>query len=753
VADVNRKPGRSPFAFLRDLLHAARPQPVSWRERLAAFPRVGLPLQRPVVIRWNQNQVPFIEAETDRDAAVCIGLVHGHLRGAQIALFKRFFYGRLSELVGPFGRNIDHVIRILDYGHCADALAGCMPPETRSWIEGYVDGLNAQQASLTQLPPEFAVLGMRPEPFTFRDILVGGRFGGTDFNWLTYFPVLAARGQPGFAELWNRTLEVGDLPTATARPHEPHGELEDLLLGTGRTGSNSVAVSARRSATGAALMASDPHLGLSLPNLWVLMGLRSPSFNVVGFTIVGLPVFGLGRNPDLAWGGTNLRAASSDLYDVSRLPPGQITTTKTKLRARFWRPVKRRLRKTPFGPIVSDAKVVRMKDRTPVALRWVGHEPTDEFTGLLRAARARTPEEFRQAFVGYGVSGQNMLFADTAGNIGRVMAVTQPIRRAFPLNDPVLDASDPATHWQGFAGVFDLPSTLNPDAGVIASANDRPTGTDLPIGFAFGTDDRIRRLYALLNVKPRLTIEDLQALQVDTYAPDAARLAAALLRLLGACPGDLAQTPVVRRLAAWDGDYAIDSSGAVAFEMLLTHVVTSLYGSEKKAALPELYSQWSYLTTFLIHDLEACSDGDRQRLLADAVAAAARDAAKFASWGEMHRLQVGPTLSRVPFVGRFFIARDLPVGGSRQTPMKMSHGLERGRHASSFGSMARHISDLSDLDNNWFCILGGQDGWIGSENFLDQLELWQERRYIRMPLRPATIEAEFPVTMTLMPKI
>ena len=107
------------------------PTAVSLQERLAAFPTDGLPLERPVVIRWNEHQVPFIEAETDHDLAFAFGMVHAHLRGGQIALFKRFFYGRLSEMAGPFARDLDHAIRILDYGHAADEWERRMPEETR----------------------------------------------------------------------------------------------------------------------------------------------------------------------------------------------------------------------------------------------------------------------------------------------------------------------------------------------------------------------------------------------------------------------------------------------------------------------------------------------------------------------------------------------------------------------------------------------------------------------------------------------
>lgn len=737
-------------APLKETLGALVPDAASTKERLAAFPTEGLPLEKTVVIRWNDHQVPYIEAESDHDLAVAFGMVHAHLRLGQIALFKRFFCGRISEMAGPLARDLDHAIRILDYGHAAAEWERRMPEETRAWVQAFVDGLNAYQDRLPRLPPEFRLMGMQPEPFTFRDILVGSRFAGTDFTWLNYFPLLERRGQPGFAKLWNRTLETGETPTSSSRPDAPGAELEDLLLNTPRSGSNSVVVSPGRSETNAALIANDPHLGLSLPNLWILVGLRSPTFDVVGLSIVGLPMLGLGRNPDLAWGGTNLRAASSDLYDVSGLDQNSFETKETVIRSRFWRSTTRKIRRCAFGPIISDSKTVKCGGRGPIALRWVGHEPNDEMTSFMNCARARNADEFRRAFIGYGVSGQNMLFATRSGDIGHILAVTQPVRTAFPKDDLVLDARDPATHWRGFAGVMDLPVRLSPESGVIASANDRPAGTDVPIGFTFGSEDRICRLYDLLGKREKLGFEDLAGLQTDTYAPDAAGLSLALARQLEAALG--ATTTLTMKLAAWDGDYCEASSGAVAFETFLHHVVLRLYGGKRPSDLPDLYSQWSYLTTYLMPDLAELDPTARRQLLRGAAEAAERDAARYPTWGDMHRLRLGHQLSRLPVLRGAFIVANLPAGGSRQTPMKMAHGLVNGRHAATFGSMARHISDMSDPDANWFTLLGGNDGWLGSDNFCDQLPLWRERRFIRMPLRRETIAAEFPIVTTLQPK-
>ena len=144
-------------------------------------------------------------------------------------------------------------------------------------------------------------------------------------------------------------------------------------------------------------------------------------------------------------------------------------------------------------------------------------------------------------------------------------------------------------------------------------------------------------------------------------------------------------------------------------------------------------------------DLRALDETRRRALLAKAAVAAALDAARYPTWGDMHRLRLAHSLGRLPVARAAFVFANLPAGGSRQTPMKMAHGLVNGRHCATFGSMARHISDMSDLDANWFVLLGGNDGWLGSANFCDQLPLWRERRYIRMPLRPETVAAEFPI--------
>jgi len=761
MADRRRRPNPGALALaLLALLPgcaALAPRTTSVDQRLAALPTAGLPLERAVTIRWNDHLVPWIEAETDRDLAVALGLVHGHLRGAQIALLRQISRGRIAEVAGPLATDIDHALRILDFSRAAPAIEAAWPPETRAFVDAFLAGLNHATQG-TKRPPEFALLGLRPDPYTVGDLLAIGRLAGTDISWFSYLTLLAERGQPSFKALWQRVLEAGaSLNPPEAAPNARQAALETILQSAAKSGSNTVAVAPSRSASGAALIASDPHLGMSLPNLWLLAGMRSPSFHVVGLMVPGVPIIGIGRNPDVAWGGTNLRSASSDLFDVSSLPPSQIETRETRIHQRLWFSATRSIRTTPLGPVMTDAAVVPNPSGRPLALRWAGHEPTDEITALLDAARATSGAAFEASFANFGVSPQNFLWADRGGHIGRFTATVLPDRAGFPADDVVLDAADPnaTSAWQRLRTSRTLPRLVDPADGILASANENPAtwATDPPpIGYFFSDGDRVGRLRTLLTAKPKLAPDDLTALQTDTLAPKAAILAAGLLARLDALPGGAPEPAMLARLRGWDGDYAADSEGALVFELLLSQLAPKLLPEGRPGGARGPETGWNFLTTFLLRDLDTRPPAAREAILREAVAAAAPLAAKYRVWGDIHRQRAAHILVNIPVLGRRFVVDTWPTGGSRETPMKTGHGLVTGPHEVSFGSMARHVSDLGDPDANWFVLFGGQDGWLGSAAYADQLALWRAKQAIRMPLRPETVAREFTRTMRLLPK-
>ena len=88
-------------------------------ERLEAFPTRGLKLEGRVTVYWSERQIPFIEAENYGDAAFALGLVHAHLRLGHMATARMLPRGRLSEMIGPLGIDIDRGLRTLSYARAA----------------------------------------------------------------------------------------------------------------------------------------------------------------------------------------------------------------------------------------------------------------------------------------------------------------------------------------------------------------------------------------------------------------------------------------------------------------------------------------------------------------------------------------------------------------------------------------------------------------------------------------------------------
>jgi penicillin amidase len=589
---------------------------------------------------------------------------------------------------------------------------------------------------------------MRAEPWSMEDLVAVGRLAATDFSWRVWHRLLRLRRREDWPQIWQRLMREGFVPSFSGAGSGEGGPGAPLLAGLGRGGSNSFAIAAGRSATGAALIASDPHLPIALPNLWLIAGMKSPGYHAVGLMIPGVPVVALGRNPWIGWGGTSLHAASSDLIDVTGLPDDAIAERRERIRVRWGKAREITVRETPYGPIISDVSMLDMPAGRRLALRWIGHRPNDEITAMLRLARARDWDGFMDAIDGFAVPAQNMIYADREGRVGQAMAAHLPRRPQGAPTDLVV-GMDVDAHWRDLATAKHLPSTVDPAAGFVASANDRPDAAAMPVGFFFSPDERVDRLRSILGAADHLTVEDLQALQRDVSMPSSLPLRDALLRAVG--PPGMADADVRRLCAAlrdWDGRHTAESAGALAFEVLIHHFLKALHGERDFA----IYSATWDALTLLGQDLAT--------LPADRLSAAAREAARRAArvtkrhrnWGDIHRLRLSHGLSILPGSGRRYRFADLAVGGGNETVMKTAYGLAAGRHAVRLGANARHVSDLSDLDANRFVLLGGQDGWLGSTTFLDQLPLWRNGDYIAVPMRPETVRRDFRRLTVLSPK-
>lgn len=702
--------------------------------RLDMLPKAGLPLRHRVAVHWDSHQIPFIEAQCDHDLAVTLGIVHVHLRWAQMEVMRRVAHGRIAEAAGPFGLRLDRLLRTLDLTRAVPQIVAEMPEATRDWVQAFVAGVNHAVWHMPVVPAEFRLLGLTRETWTLQDIVSLGRLAAFDVTWFVWLALLRNKGNQA-KQLWHRAVAraLGVEPTGSGSFPEPFT----------RTASNSWVVAPGRSLSGAACIASDSHLPALLPNLFLIVGYHSPSYQAVGLMTPGIPAILLGRNPWIAWGGTNLHAMSSDLFDVSDLPASSVSERRERIRVRFGGRRRLRVRETELGPVVSDL-LPGLKGKQ-CTLRWIGHRASDELTSMLAVNTARNWQDFRGAINGIGVPGQNMTYADAAGHIGKAMAAHLPTRAPDEV-PPLIRPSSAGKAWRKILRGSDLPSVFDPEEGFVASANDRPPKGRVVIGYLFSSNHRINRLRHMLGQRRDWDHPKLAQLQLDVAAPDALPVRDVLVAVLRGQPYP-ASLALAEQLAHWDGLYTAESVGALAFELLLYQLGRALYGRRGLTASSAIWNA----RDLLVQDIRALPPEVLHRKLQRAATAALRGVRRYRTWGDMHRVQPRHFMVDVPFIGRRYGLDDAPADGGSDTVLKTAHPLTNRRHCAGLVTTARHISDLSDLDSNWFVLLGGQDGWAGSTTVSDQVPLWRRGEYVQVPLRPESARDVFPYHTELRP--
>ncbi|MEM7059123.1 MAG: penicillin acylase family protein [Pseudomonadota bacterium] len=737
------------------------PGPTTFDARFQKLPTQNMPLEKPVTIHWSDEMVPFIEAETDADAAFALGVVHAHLRLAQLALARHIVTGRISEMAGPFTTDLDAFIRAIDFGRAASDIHDAMPPETRIWMDRFVDGINHYAAQVDEWPHDMQAAGIEWTPWTAEDTLTLARVSGININWRLFLQILAIEDDDLRETVLARINQMSKDSVATFGDGKAFGDLDGietlqrvLALSdiVGKNGSNSMVVGPSRSASGSAMIANDPHLGFLIPNPWMIAGIRSPSYEMVGMMVPGTPVFGFGRNRNLAWGGTYLRAATGELVDVSGLPPEQLETVRHEIGVRFWFDEVWETKNSPYGPVPAGT-LPFAEAPIPYAINWIGHRVTDETSALLGAMKAKTFQDFRAAMKTFAVPPQNFLVADRSGNIGSMVATTVPVR---PPDDPIRIIVSPersAKHWQDLYDPTELPFELNPPKGVLASANNAPNhDTTRPYQGIYGQDERIRRIEELLASRETWTVDTLTKLQIDTVSPLSRELIAALRPRLTTWSATTAdQQKAIDLILAWDGDYAVDSLAAPVWEAFIEAFAPAVYQALGRADEGAVYKQTGRARRTVLDDMANLDEAGWLAALGTAVPLAGDIAGKGQRWGDIHQIKVGHILNNVPVLGGRYLERQIPVPGANATIFKTSAERTNDLNTANFGAQARHISDLADPDANYFILFGGQDGWIGSPAFTDQVDRWLKGGFIQLPLEPEALRRTNPHVVRLMP--
>ena len=497
----------------------------------------GLPLRAPVRVYRDAYGIPAIFAGSVYDLLTAQGFVHAQDRLWQMETIRRITNGTLSQVTGEDYLLFDYFIRMIGLPQLKKRALDTLSMEERAYIDSYVEGVNAFiDLHGENLPLEFRTLGFHPEPWTAEDVfsyaiylafvlesnyleeILALQMAGTiDADaWNLLFPSSPGAQLPAenFFD-WAKDLEIAPLHPAAIAVND--------VLSPSRTrggGSNNWAVA--EGADGAPMLASDPHLLVTVPPPWYFCRLNAPGIDLAGVSLAGFPGVVIGHNARVAWGLTNVQTDCLDLF-VLKVDPRRptyyyageevlemkIETVEIPLRGGEVR--KLPLYHTIFGPVITQ---VTEGSEAVAALKWYGTLAERELPDtlqktLLHLSVARNVEEALEAGQYCKIWGQNLLAADVEGHIGFHVIGAVPQRKGYSGRLPA-DGSSGRMDWIGFKDYNSLPSCIDPEDGWLATANHRtvPAGSSEPPTYSWCAPYRYQRIAQLLAGLDRPSSED-----------------------------------------------------------------------------------------------------------------------------------------------------------------------------------------------------------------------------------------------------
>jgi penicillin amidase len=719
---------------------------------------------------WRDSYgVPHIFAANMDDAVRALGWLHASERLFQMELNRRVGQGRAAETFGADLLKVDKFLRTLGFYREAEASFAALSPEAQKRLQAYADGVNAfLDTHKDALPPEFLLAGITPEPWKPADSLVWGKLMALELSHNREQEALrahiAAKLGPDKVGWFFPGMKPGDPITTQPTLRERHASFDGVdaavgaLTGLNRGASNEWVVAGPRSATGKPILANDPHLALGAPILWYLVRIVTPEGWVKGGTAPGTPAVLLGQNDHIAWGLTTADTDTQDLFvetidatDAARYltpdGPQPFGTREETIRVKDGADVKLTIRTTRHGPVLSDVSEDLATIAGPgkaIALAFTGLGDRDTTTeAVLRLNSARSWDDFLSAMRLWQTPTQNVVYADTSGDIGFFSPGLVPLRKSGDGLAPA-DGASGAYDWVGTVPFAELPQLHDPDAGFAFNANNANVADDHQPTFGQDWEEtfRARRIQEFMETIDKHDLDTSAAMQGDILSLDVKAMQPFIAKI---SPSDERARQAQAMLLSWNAAMDKDRPEPLIYTAFLGSLRRLLIEDKSGLNMEALdpFAATALMALMTDHpswcDAPEKPDPDCKRTLGRALddglaLLVKRDGGDMSQWrwGKEHvTLLQHRVYSHVPLLDRLS-ELSVPSSGGFYT-LDRGGGFEVPKDkpfARTHGPGFRGLYDLSNPEKSRFMITTGQSGHIFSPHYRDFLPLWNEVKSI-----------------------
>jgi acyl-homoserine lactone acylase PvdQ len=506
-----------------------------------------------VVVYRDEYGVPHIFAPTVEGGAYAVGYAQAEDRLEE--LLRNILRGT-GEMAAAFGAeelNGDIQNRMWRHYEIARKNFNRIRPEVRRYMAAYVQGVNDYLTSHKSEIP--AWWGERK-----LDVYMSAAHG-RQFMWG-----------------WPSGQALGELRAAGINPN----------FSADLRSSNQMAIAPWRTSVKAPILIIDPHLSWWGATRFWEFRIHAGELSGSGFTIPGNPYIGLGHTDYTAWAMTTGGPDTADVYVLTLNPENPLQyryddswKTLTPRTVQISVKGEGKPREVTFYDSHNGPVVARVGNKAYVAkLAYADEVQYGEAFWLFNMAR--NVEDFRKALDLNQIMPQNVMVADTSGNIYYQRTGRVPIRPdGYDFSKPV-DGSTSKTEWLGIHPARDLISIENPAQGYMQNCNIPPdvmmVNSTLTLDqkkiYMFNqpagrTHQRAAQAVQVLHKDNSVTPEEAIALALDNYCYQYERWTDALKKAeekYGAeYKNDSDYQEGLREILSWNGRSDPDSKNALKY--------------------------------------------------------------------------------------------------------------------------------------------------------------------------------------------
>ena len=740
-------------------------------------------LSENVTVHFDENGVPHINAETQKDAYTALGYVHAQDRLWQMELIRRIAPGRLSEIFGD--KLVETDVFFAGLGLVEDANESIakidINSEAYKLTIAYLDGVN-QFVEEGATPIEYNLIGLEKTKFTVNDVY-------NVFGYMSFSFAIAQKTDPLLQEIKEKLgdnylaeleipvysntalLKSEKNPIVKASFAKAMTAMYEQLPISPFIGSNSWVIAADKTKNGKVIFANDPHIGFSQPSVWYQSHIKTPDYEMYGYSLALTPFPLLGHNRDYAYGLTMFENDDVDFY-IEKNNPENLNEYETPTGFSTYKTVQKTIKikgapDTTFtvkisrhGPIMNNL-LKQIDDQRPIAMQWIYKKTDNQILDVgYQISHAKSLHDFKEGAKLLHAPGLNMMYGDAKDNIAWIAS-----GKLYKYRDSIntklyLDGASGKDEILSYVDFEDNPQSINPASNYVYSSNNQPdtiAGVLYP-GY-YLPEDRGQRIEQLLEVKNDWTQEDVQQMIFDVTSPVVPKVIANLVVSLKTENFTTNEQEALQNLKDWNGEYKKEDTAPTIYNRFLYEFLEGTFKDELGESFP-MFMQTPLMKKMIAvqakktvsvwfddvttEPKETKSD-IVQRSFINAISFLENqlgDTVSLWSWSKVisvehgHALAAGgETLRKIFNVGPFSMD-----GGNEVINNQLFTLNETGIYKVKAGPSTRRVIDFSNIENSVSILPTGQSGNVFSKHYKDQAQKYLNGEFVKTILNKDEIE-------------